>query len=51
MIRLGVHSVQFAHKNGKSRIICVRNAQFAHLFSYFIMVIIENRAYVLLSFT
>ena len=31
MIRLGLRSAQFAHKNGKSRVLLVKNEQNAHL--------------------
>ena len=51
VIRLGLRSAQFAHKNGKSRIIYVRSAQFAHPFSSVIKGIVENRAFVFLHFT
>ena len=30
VIMLGLRSAQFAHKNGKSRIVLVKNAQIAH---------------------
>ena len=51
VIRLGLSSAQFVHKNGTSRIIYVRNVQFAHPFSYFIKSIVETQAFVFLNIT
>ena len=48
---LELHSVQFVHKNGKPRIIYIRNARFAHQFVCFIMAMIESCAHNYVFFT
>ena len=45
--KVRTHSAQFAHKNGRSRIIYVKNVRFVHQFSHFLMVMIEKCTYVL----